>query len=313
MPIGMRPTAPPTISCDRVDLPDHLQAVIAQGQHRRRLGYRGRFAPTPSGPLHRGNLRTALLSWLAARLEGGVWLLRIDDLDTPRVRPGAVESALENLRWLGLDWDGPLILQSRRRGLYHSVLSHLRRWGGLYACRCSRRELAAQPLYPGTCRNRALHWGWQNGQLPAWRLHVSPPLASRCGDLVLRRADGFIAYHLATAVDELALGISDVVRGEDLATVRDAQVAVIAALSSAAPPSYRHGPLLCDASGQKLSKRDGSQGLPPPHQRQRSAGQELGQLAVELGLVPTGSTLSAAELLEELRPKPEALQHLLLH
>ena len=106
-----------------VNFPDHLQAVFEQGQRTRQQGYRGRFAPTPSGPLHLGNLRTALISWLQARLQGGEWLLRIDDLDTPRIRAGAIASAQQDLRWLGLSWDGPVLLQSQRRGLYSSVLS----------------------------------------------------------------------------------------------------------------------------------------------------------------------------------------------
>ena len=123
-------------------LPRHLQALLEAGLLRRRQGYRGRFAPSPTGALHRGNLRTALLGWLHARLRGGEWLLRLDDLDTPRNRPGAEASILADLRWLGLDWDGPLLRQSQRRGLYGTVLSALRRQGLLYPCRCSRRLLA---------------------------------------------------------------------------------------------------------------------------------------------------------------------------
>ena len=124
------------------DLPHHLQARLEQGAALRRQGYRGRFAPSPSGALHRGNLRTALLSWLDARLAGGVWLLRLDALDTPRVVDGAEQQILKDLHWLGLDWDGPVVRQSERRGLYSSVLSALRRRGVLYPCRCSRRLLA---------------------------------------------------------------------------------------------------------------------------------------------------------------------------
>ncbi len=293
---GMRPT------------PDHLEQWISEGQRLRSQGYRGRFAPTPSGPLHRGNLATALLSWLAARHENGTWLLRFDDLDTPRLRTGAIDSACADLHWLGLHWDGPPILQSQRRGLYNSVLSHWRRSGDLYPCRCSRRQLAAQPLYPGTCRNRRLDWGWQQARLPAWRLRVPKPFSERCGDLVLRRADGFIAYHLATAVDELALGISEVVRGADLAAVREAQEAVIAALTPLEPPRYRHGPLLCDASGAKLSKRDGSEGLTPLKAHSIQPDQVIGLLAADLGLIAPGSALSAKELLQEVNHDPTKLK-----
>lgn len=123
--------------------------------------------------LHLGNLQTALLSWLAARQAGGVWLLRIDDLDTPRNRVGAIEAIKSDLLWLGLEWDGPVVLQSERRGIYHSWLSWLRRSGRLFACRCSRRELAGQSIYPGTCRKAGHGWGWQQQRLPSWRLRVA--------------------------------------------------------------------------------------------------------------------------------------------
>ena len=122
--------------------------------------------------LHLGNLQTALLSWLAARQAGGAWLLRIDDLDTPRNRAGAIEAIQSDLRWLGLEWDGPVLLQSERRGIYHSWLSWLRRSGWLFACRCSRRQLAGQPIYPGVCRTAGHHWGWQQQRLCL--LYTSP-------------------------------------------------------------------------------------------------------------------------------------------
>jgi glutamyl/glutaminyl-tRNA synthetase len=291
-------------------LPRRLQALIDAGQQRRTKGYCGRFAPTPSGPLHRGNLRTALISWLAARLHNGTWLLRIDDLDTPRLRPGATEAAMADLRWLGLDWDPPVILQSARRGLYHTVLSHWRRTGMVYACRCSRRQLSRQRLYPGFCRDRRLGWGWEEQRLPAWRLRLAGDFAKQCGDLVVRRADGFIAYHLATAFDELALGISNVVRGADLAPVQTAQEAVIATMGPISPPRYQHVPLLCDTKGVKLSKRDGSQGLPPRSERPANAAAELGRLASGLQLIPPGNALSAQELLQHLRSRPEAFHRL---
>ena len=175
-----------------MNFPDHLQAVFEHGQRTRQQGYRGRFAPTPSGPLHLGNLRTALISWLHARLQGGEWLLRIDDLDTPRIRAGAIASAQQDLRWLGLFWDGPVLLQSQRRGLYSSVLSALRRAELLYPCRCSRRQLGPGRRYPGTCRHQSRGWHLQNGRLPAWRLRcwrrTSPIAGSGAAP-----GDGFIA------------------------------------------------------------------------------------------------------------------------
>ena len=269
-----------------------------------------------------GNLRTALLSWLSAQLAGAEWLLRIDDLDTPRNRPDAEDQAIADLQWLGLLWDGPVIRQSERRGLYHSVLSALRGQGSLYPCHCSRRMLAdvsaphgAWPLYPGTCSGLAPDWGARNGRLPSWRLRLpAGPLhwseqgqvsshldgATEVGDVVLRRADGFLAYHLATAVDELWLGITDVVRGDDLWVTTGPQVALMQLLGCE-PPSYWHVPLLRDQEGQRLAKREGSAGLERWRTRGGSAAGLIGQWAAQLGWIPQGAELSAEELLSELR------------
>lgn len=307
-------------------LPDHLQAALEEACRSRGRHGRGRFAPSPTGALHRGNLRTALLSWLEARRGGGEWLLRIDDLDTPRNRPGAEEGILADLRWLGLHWDGPVFRQSERRGLYASVLSALRRAGCLYPCRCSRRLLAdvsaphgALTPYPGFCRQLTPTWGPQQGRLPSWRLRLTPGLlrwpeasgrggqleaGSAVGDIVLRRADGVVAYHLATAVDELWLGIGEVVRGEDLWSSTGAQVAVMEALGRR-PPRYRHVPLWRDARGQRLSKREGAEGLEGLRRGGRDAAAVIGELAASLDLVPSGSRLSAQELLESLPPLRE--------
>ena len=288
--------------------PDHLLAALSRGEALASVGYRGRFAPTPSGPLHLGNLRTALLSWLQARWHQGQWLLRIDDLDTPRVQPGATESALNDLQWLGLHWDGPAILQSERRGLYGSFLSALRRQGLVYACRCSRRQLAGSPRYPGTCRGRGLSWGLEDGRLPAWRLIVPEPFASSCGDPVLRRADGFVAYHLATVVDELSLGITEVVRGKDLAPACLPQQALAVVLGQKAP-AYRHVPLLLADDGLKLSKRERARGLDPLKQQGWGPDRVVGHLAASLDLVPAETALSALELLDHLRRKPGLWQN----
>jgi glutamyl-tRNA synthetase len=257
---------------------------------------------------------------LITRLQGGEWLLRIDDLDTPRNRPNAEDSILSDLRCLGLEWDGPLIRQSERRGLYASVLSALRRNGRLYPCRCSRRMLAdvsaphgATAVYPGFCRNRASGWGAEQGRLPSWRLKLRPgvlgwseQLAERgnlaaeteVGDVVLRRADGFLAYHLATAVDELALGITDVVRGRDLWSATGPQVAVMRELDGE-PPQYWHLPLWLDEQGQRLSKRDGGLGLDSLSDQGLDAAAVVGLMAASLQLVPPGSRLSSGELLQD--------------
>jgi glutamyl-tRNA synthetase len=304
-------------------LPRHVEALLEAGVRRRGQGYRGRFAPSPSGALHRGNLRTALLGWLEARLRGGEWLLRIDDLDTPRNRCGAEEAILADLGWLGLDWDGPPVRQSAHRGLYATVLSALRRSGALYPCRCSRRMLAdvSAPhgplaVYPGLCRHRPPAWGAWQGRLPSWRLGLPSGAIlwderfsipgrldgpQEVGDTVLRRADGVIAYHLATAVDELALGISDVLRGEDLWSSTGPQVAVMAALGMR-PPRYGHVPLWCDASGQRLSKREGAEGVAGYQARSWDAAAVVGDLAASLNLVPHDSRLSAVELLATVQP-----------
>jgi glutamyl-tRNA synthetase len=273
-------------------------------------------------------LRTALVSWLEARLAAGAWLLRIDDLDTPRVVAGAEDQILADLRWLGLHWDGPVRRQSERRGLYNSVLTAWRRAGALYACRCSRRLLAdvsaphgALTVYPGFCRGRHLAWGPEQGRLPSWRLRLgegalqwSERLAATgvldgpaaVGDVVLRRADGFIAYHLATAIDELDMGITEVVRGVDLWSSTAAQVAVMQLLG-APPPRYAHVPLWRDAAGQRLSKREGSQGLAGYRDRGCDQATVIGDLAASFGLVAAGERLSADELLQDLQHQPERL------
>ena len=281
-------------------VPVHLQQHLDAGRALAAAGgYRGRFAPSPTGVLHLGNLQTALLSWLAARQGGGAWLLRIDDLDTPRNRVGAVESIQSDLRWLGLEWDGPVLLQSERRGLYYSWLSWLRRSGRLFACRCSRRELADQQIYPGFCRTARHSWGWQQQRLPSWRLRVADHDPHGSGDVVLRRADGFIAYQLATVIDELSFGITDVVRGADLREALPAQRSLFAALGES-PPQFRHGPLLRDARGQKLSKREASSGLEPLRTAGLDAAGVIGLLASGLQLLEPGARLSATELLEHL-------------
>ena len=302
-------------------LPSHVAAQIQAGLSQREQTYRGRFAPSPTGALHRGNLRTALVSWLEARLHGGQWLLRLDDLDAPRNRGGAAEAIQADLQWLGLDWDGPVIWQSQRRGLYATVLSSLRREGLMYPCRCSRRLLAdisaphgSSPVYPGFCLGATHGWGVVTQRLPSWRLKVPQGRLQwrerfggpgdvdgpgGVGDVVLRRADGFLAYHLATAVDELTLGISDVLRGDDLWSSTAAQVAVMARLG-AGPPRYGHVPLWRDAAGHRLCKRDGSDGLAGYRSRGFTAAGVIGALAASVGLVPQGSQLSAQELLAAL-------------
>ena len=173
----------------------------------------------------------------------------------------------------------------------------------MFPCRCSRRELAGLALYPGTCRTAGHPWGWQNQRLPSWRLQVPNSDPEGSGDVVLRRSDGFIAYQLATVLDELAFGITDVVRGEDLHQALPAQRSIYRALDQT-PPRFHHGPLVCDRSGNKLSKREASAGLDALREQGMDAADVVGLLASGLDLVDEGSRLTALELLECLTQDP---------
>ncbi len=298
-------------------LPEHLQRLFQKGLLLRQEGYRGRFAPSPTGPLHIGNLRTALLSWIRARSLNGKWLLRIDDLDTSRNRVGSVDSIQDDLLWLGLYWDGPVIFQSDRKGIYSSVLSFLRSQNQLYACRCSRRVLTETTIdlthrrnvYPGTCRNLDLFWGWEEKKLPSWRLKVTKEFEDTCGDVLVRRSDGVIAYHLATVVDELTFGVTEVIRGEDLAIGYLPQVAVVKALQQQLL-AYKYLPLVYNNVGKKLSKRDDVSGLKVLRSKGMDPEEVIGMLAASLGLVPKGSSLTALELLYELRLNEKKLNRI---
>ena len=240
---------------------------------------RGRFAPSPTGELHLGNARTALLAWLWSRSTGAEHLLRIEDIDTPRVRPGMAEQQMEELRWLGLDWDGEPVFQSRRTALYEQALRRLE--GHVYECFCSRAEIAAVasaphgdegPRYPGTCAALTADERAQRRKLrpPSLRLRVPPgPLGFRdailgpqtfdtrelVGDFVLRRADGVFAYQLAVVVDDAAMGITKVLRGADLLPSTARQI-LLHRLLGGREPEFAHAPLVLGPSGERLSKRD---------------------------------------------------------
>ncbi|THD05312.1 tRNA glutamyl-Q(34) synthetase GluQRS [Panacagrimonas perspica] len=224
--------------------------------------YVGRFAPTPSGALHFGSLVTALGSWLDARASGGSWLLRIDDLDTARVKAGADAQILHQLDEHGLNWDGIPRRQSEHLAEYQDAVERLQKVGLLYACRCTRAQLAAmipqgqddpEPIYPGTCRDAGLP-----DRDAALRFRV--PSGSPISDFVVRRRDGAPAYQLACAVDEAAQGITDVVRGADLMSSGIRQQLLMQALGLPIP-RYRHLPLVLDPSGRKLGKRNESRPL----------------------------------------------------
>ncbi len=234
----------------------------------------GRFAPSPTGPLHFGSLAAALASWLDARAAGGRWLVRIEDLDPPREQPGAADDILRTLERLGLFWDGPVVFQSRRKPLYEEALSKLKKHS--YGCGCTRREIADSSLglatdgaqiYPGTCRA-----GLPPGK-PARSLRLKvagsieftdrvqgllhQDLESEVGDFVLRRADGQFAYQLAVVVDDTAQGITDVVRGADLLGSTARQI-FLQRLLGLTTPRYLHVPAAIDAAGEKLSKQTGA-------------------------------------------------------
>ena len=229
--------------------------------------YVGRFAPTPSGPLHFGSIVAALASYLDARHNGGKWLLRIDDIDTPRVRSGADRQIINSLEILGLEWDGDIVYQSERPDHYEHALAQLSDRDMLYRCWCPRRITRGKP-YPGTCRARAEIAG------KPYALRVKTPdhpvvfvdeiqgrligrLNELTGDFILRRSDGLIAYNLAVVVDDAAQDITHVVRGADLLDTTFNQIYLQSVLNLPMP-SYTHHPLAVDHDGKKISKQDGA-------------------------------------------------------
>lgn len=225
--------------------------------------YAGRFAPTPSGPLHFGSMVAAVGSWLDARCRGGRWYLRIDDLDPPRVAEGSVESILATLDAFGLDWDGEVLYQSERFDAYEQAVSFLKAQGLTFPCGCTRKDLAGAEVYPGTCRNepgvepRSLRFRMESESV-VWFDKGSGTMQDNpevnVGDFVLKNAHGIYSYHLANAVDDIHLGITHVVRGADLAPFASAHMHVQRTLGGA-DISYHHLPLVLDADGHKLSKQ----------------------------------------------------------
>lgn len=233
--------------------------------------YVGRFAPSPTGALHFGSLIAAAGSYLEARRHSGRWLLRIEDVDTPRCIPGAADGILRTLERFGFEWDGEPVWQSRRLEAYADALERLKAAGHAYACACSRRELAQAPLapdgsriYPGTCRN-----GLPPGRLArAWRVRVAGSIAfddavqgaqledleHELGDFVVLRADGLFAYQLAVVVDDADAGVTHVVRGADLLDSTGRQ-RYLQRLLSMPEPHYAHLPVATNAAGEKLSKQ----------------------------------------------------------
>lgn len=278
----------------------------------------GRFAPSPSGRMHLGNLFTALLAWLSARADGGEFVLRIEDLDPDRSRAEYAEAIRDDLRWLGLDWDREMPLQSTQTPVYAEQFERLRKRGLIYPCFCTRNELhaASAPhasdgtlLYAGTCRNLTPAQIASQTRKPAWRIRVpeetisfrdgvfgavTQNLATACGDFILRRSDGVYAYQLAVVCDDALGGITQVVRGCDLLPSTPRQIWLGRELGFV-QPAYYHVPLLVAPDGRRLSKRE--RDLDMEHLRRRYTPEQLtGRLAFLAGLRPEVSAVAPKEL-----------------
>jgi glutamyl-tRNA synthetase len=281
--------------------------------------YRGRFAPSPTGDLHLGSAACALVAFAWSRSQNGFFVLRVEDIDTPRVKAGVEARQLEDLRWLGIVWDeGPDVggkyapyRQSQRKALYDDALEALARRGLTYYCDCSRAEIARiasaphageeGPRYPGTCRELGMRErAWKRS--PAIRLKVpdrdvvvddllqgsfTENVWHRVGDFVLRRGDGVYAYQLAVVVDDLAMGVTDVVRGADLLGSAARQI-LLAEFLGGSPPRYAHHAMLMAEDGGRMAKRAGGATL----RDERAAGQDgravVAALAAALGIAPAG-------------------------
>jgi glutamyl-tRNA synthetase len=269
--------------------------------------YRGRLSPSPTGKIHFGTARTSLVAWLAARAAGGAIVLRIEDLDLPRVVEGAAEAIALDLRWLGLDWDeGPDVSgphgpyrQSQRGAFYEAALARLERAGHLFRCTCTRAEVFAAssaphgelgPRYPGTCRagpshperTPSLRFRMREGEPFEDRVYGAQP-ASAGDDFVVRRSDGLYAYQLAVVVDDLAMGITEVVRGADLLGSTARQIALYRALA-AEPPAFMHVPLVLGPDGQRLAKRHGATAIADYRAAGIAPERVVAVLAASLGL-----------------------------
>lgn len=283
----------------------------------------GRYAPSPTGELHLGNLRTALVAWLSARATGSRFLLRVEDLDPDRSSDEWVEVQLGELRDLGLDWDGEPVRQSERHGLYADALAELDQQGLLYECFCTRkevREAASAPhdpllpenAYTGTClglnpadRARLV----EEGRRPALRVRAE---AARVGftdgihgefeglvdDFVVRRSDGVFAYNLAVTVDDADQGVTEIVRGEDLLDSTPRQIWLYRRLGLAEPQSWYHLPLMFGEDGARLAKRHGGATLEEQLASGETVADVVGELASGVGLSPPGQPATAAELIE---------------
>ncbi len=293
---------------------------------------RGRFAPSPTGAMHLGNARTALLAWLDVRSAGGAMLLRIEDLDRARIQPGAEQSVLDDLAWLGLDWDeGPDVAgsfgpyrQSERTDRYDAAIEMLLAAGRAFPCACSRADVARAasaphpedeegPRYPGTCRGKPAAeisaLAAARGRAPSIRFdgrgeHIDfhdelhgavAGEPAGIDDFVLRRADGVAAYQIAVVVDDAAMAVTRVVRGDDLLRSTPRQLALFRALHLAAP-TFAHVPLLLAPGGERLAKRTRPASVASMRGEGRAPETIVGALAASVGLCPEGTRLRPADL-----------------
>ncbi|BAK34772.1 glutamyl-Q-tRNA(Asp) synthetase [Microlunatus phosphovorus NM-1] len=284
----------------------------------------GRYAPSPTGDLHLGNLRTGLLAWLFARSTGRRFLLRFEDLDTGRVRPGVADRQRTDLASLGIDFDPPLLVQSERAAVYADALTELARGGLTYECYCTRREIAeaasaphSEPgRYPGTCRElteaeRAERR--RTGREPALRIRadraevtitdlLQGEVTGLVDDVVVRRNDGVAAYQLAVVVDDGATGVDQVVRGDDLLSSAVTQ-AWLARQLGLPVPTYAHVPLALNSEGRRLAKRDGAVTLADLAPLGWTADRVLGLLATSLNLAEPGEPVTTTALLHRFDPE----------
>lgn len=278
----------------------------------------GRFAPTPSGRMHLGNVFAALIAWLSARSQGGTFLLRMEDLDTLRTSAQNAAAIRDDLHWLGLDWDAETPPQSTRGETYARYFERLREMGLLYPCYCTRSLLHSPNaphlsdgtyVYPGTCRDLTEAQRAAYRRAPAWRVRVPDEtvalsdlaqgeyrqnLREACGDFVVRRADGVYVYQLAVVVDDGESGVTEVVRGADLLSSAPRQM-YLQRLFGFAQPRYGHVPMLLAPDGRRLSKRDGDLDLGALREK-TTPERLLGVLASAAGLLPRPEAVSAREL-----------------
>ncbi|MBA4187588.1 MAG: tRNA glutamyl-Q(34) synthetase GluQRS [Planctomycetaceae bacterium] len=283
----------------------------------------GRLAPSPTGAQHVGNARTYLVAWLMTRSHNGVVRLRIEDIDSPRIKAGAAEQAAEDLHWLGLDWDGVPVTQTDRLPLYEAALEQLKRQERVYPCTCTRSDIAAAasaphigqegPPYPGTCAHRTVADALSlvaDGKPFAWRFRVteSPTFTDLYageqhidleilgGDFVVWKSAGTPAYQLAVVVDDAEMGITEVVRGDDLIPSTPRQLLLYRALGLT-PPVFAHVPLVVGEDGRRLAKRHGDTRLSTLRESGVTAETLVGLLAWSCGWVEEAQPIRARELL----------------